>query len=101
MPPLLINAWAVIMIKAGQARGRQTLKLRPEAPSGFQLPEVSLPVLLEGEDRGVHAILSLSFQAASEGLYWFDALLEDRLLTRLPLRVVYEALGTGTLLAVA
>jgi len=94
MPPFTVNATIAIMLKAGAARGRQTLRLRPEVPAGIRLPEVSAPVFFEGEERGVNLLLPMQFQAAQEGLYWFDVILEDRLLTRIPLRVVYQPTPT-------
>src|SRR5687767_5597282 len=54
MPPLGIQLMAMIMLKAGSARGSFTVRLRPEDPRGVQLPPHELPVHLEGEDRGAN-----------------------------------------------
>lgn len=96
MPPVPVNLTALIAFKSGGARGRHSLRLRPEAPSGLRLPEVSLPVLFEGEDRGHNVLLNLALQADQEGLYWFDVLLDEQMVTRIPLRVVYQRLSLGT-----
>ena len=54
MPPAVLNFWLVIMFKAGEARGRQELKVVLEEPSGLTgQMQVSHPVLFEGLDRGV------------------------------------------------
>jgi hypothetical protein len=95
MPPFTINAWLVITLKAGAARGRNSVRLVPEAPSGLTLPSAQMPVLFESEDRGVNLVFQLNFQAEMEGLYWFDVFIEDRRLTRVPLRVVYQRVSTG------
>jgi hypothetical protein len=62
--------------------------------------EAALPVLLEGEERGVNLLLGVAFQAEQEGLYWFNVFFGDRevLLTRVPLRIVYQPqrLGAST-----
>jgi hypothetical protein len=93
MPPLPVNITLLVVLKAGSARGRHQVRITMEAPSGEQMPqEATLPVLLEGEERGVNLVLNLGFQAEQEGLYWFDVHFGDQnvLLTRVPLRIVYQ-----------
>jgi hypothetical protein len=90
MPPMAIKLWMLITLRSGAARGRRTVSIRPESPSGQQSPAIELPVLFEGEDRGQNFRTQIGFVAEHEGLYWFDVLLEDDLLTRVPLRVVYR-----------
>lgn len=85
----------VISLKADQARGRYAIKLRPEDPSGHQLPFLETPIQLEGGERGVNVVSPLQILIEHEGLYWFDVFFSagaanDRLLTRMPLRVVYR-----------
>lgn len=100
MPPFPLNVVALISLKGGRALGRHTLTLRATAPygtAGRQLPDFSVPVLFEGgEDRGVNVILNVAMQVTHEGVYWFDVKLDDALLTRMPLRVVYEWMTLGT-----
>ncbi len=93
MPTIPINLTAFVSLKSGGARGRYTIKWRAETPSGIKEPEQLFPVLFEGEDRGVNLILNLNMVVDQEGLYWFDVLLEDQLLTRIPLRIVYQRIG--------
>jgi hypothetical protein len=95
MPPQTVPVTLVVALKSGAARGRQTISVRPEAPSGRQLDRVELPVLFEGEDRGQNVIIQMQFPVEEEGLYWFDVLLGQALLTRVPLRFVYQRLQTG------
>jgi hypothetical protein len=96
MPPVPIMLVALVTLKNGSARGSRRLSLQPIAPSGFKLPGPSVPLLLEGDDdRGVNVRLVIQFQAQEEGLYWFDVLLDDELLTRMPLRVVYQVVTTN------
>jgi uncharacterized protein DUF6941 len=99
MPPVAVNLTAVILLKSGSARGRHQVRIVLEAPSGQDVgPEVHLPVLLEGEDRGVNLVVNLGFQAEDEGLYWFNVYFGDQgmLLTRIPLRIVYQPQRVGT-----
>jgi hypothetical protein len=93
MPPTATNVTILISLKSGKARGRNTIKLRLEAPSGLKLPDQLLPVLFEGDDRGVNLILNLNLVVDQEGVYWFDVLLEEQLLTRIPLRILYQRIG--------
>jgi hypothetical protein len=98
MPPVPINFTLLVVLKSGGARGRYSIRITLEAPSGVLMPnEVSLPVLFEGEERGTNFVIPVGFQAEQEGLYWFAVWLEDphapdkrEVLTRVPLRVMYQ-----------
>jgi hypothetical protein len=96
MPAIPIQLTALISFKNGAARGSARLTLQPRSPSDFKLPGPSFPILFEGdEDRGVNIRFLVQFQAQEEGLYWFDVLLDEELLTRMPLRVVYQIATTS------
>ena len=69
------------------------VRLKIVAPSHRELSVVELPMLLEGEDRGANLVLQLGFQAEEEGVYWFDVSLHDALITKVPLRVIYQRLS--------
>lgn len=91
MQPQPLNALSlVIALKAGEMRGKNTIKITPHAPSGKVLPSAETPVLFEGDERGCAIITPLAVVAEEEGLYWFDVSLEGALLTRIPLRVMYQ-----------
>lgn len=96
MPSQQLNLTLVVSLKAGAARGSHTVKIQPEAPSGLRQDALELPVLFEAEDRGQNLIVNLDFTVKEPGLYWFDVLLGDRRLTRIPLRVVYQRIRTGS-----
>lgn len=101
MPPFPLQVKGVINLKAGSARGRFAVKLRPEDPSGSQLPAMEMPVQFGGlAGGGVNLILDLGFQMELEGLYWVEVIFveapgTERLLTRIPLNVVYHPTRTG------
>jgi hypothetical protein len=88
----------VVSLKSGDARGRNTLGIWPELPSGERLPRRDMAVHFEGEDRGINAVFQIGLPVAQEGLYWFDVLLGDQVLTRIPLRIVYQPIETATTL---
>jgi hypothetical protein len=96
MPPVSVSLTAVLSFKSGAARGKHAIRLRSESPSGLRSDGPSFPVLFEGEDRGVNVLAPMAFSATEEGLYWFDVLLDEELVTRMPLRVFYQQLGLGS-----
>lgn len=95
MPPTPANLTVAIILRRGKARGRQKLKLRPEAPGGEQREtgaEVWLN-LVGDEEAGANVVIDFSgFAVDREGLWWFDVLFgdADQLLARIPLRVRYD-----------
>jgi hypothetical protein len=90
MPPVNISLTALIVFRSGDAKGTYAVTLQPVFPSGLKPQYISAPILLEGEDRGAHLIFDLNFQAREEGLYWFDVSIKGELVTRIPLRVLYQ-----------
>jgi hypothetical protein len=90
MPSVPVKVTMLIGLRAGGAKGRRALKLQPETPAGTTLPELIMPVLFEGDERSANLIIDVPFTAELEGLYWFDVLLDERRLTRIPLRIVYR-----------
>jgi len=93
IPSTTLNLNALISLKSGSARGRGIVKLRVETPSGLKLPDQLLPVLFEGDDRGVNLIVAFNMVIDQEGVYWFNVLLDERFLTRVPLRILYQRIG--------
>jgi hypothetical protein len=92
-----------IALKSGSARGRFAIDVEREKPSGEVSPIFSFPVLFEGEERGVNIVVNALFEPDQEGLYWFNVRLTDPqerpaadrpLLTRVPLRAVYQPMPT-------
>lgn len=95
MPAFVVSAKLAIVLKAGETRGRYAIKLRPEAPDGRHLPEQEQAIQLDGGHSGLNLISDVQFAVELEGIYWFDVIFvagegEERLLTRVPLRIVYQ-----------
>ena len=53
-------------------------------------------MLFEGEDRGSNLIIQTGFEFDAEGLYWFDVALDGHRVTRIPFRMLYQLVSTGT-----
>jgi hypothetical protein len=98
MPALSLEGlFLVVTLWADKTKGRYELKVRPEAPSGIQEQPLVLPVnFRETGNKGVDTILPMPYTVTEEGVYWFDILFasptggEDRLLSRIPLNVMYQ-----------
>jgi hypothetical protein len=104
MPPFILDRLTMLVaIRADQARGRHGIKIRPEAPSGLQMQSVEQGVTIQSGATGINLILPLVLPITEEGVYWFDVFLTgpapqaDRLLTRVPLEIVYapQRVGAG------
>lgn len=99
MPPFLVgdrDLRMVIALKSDQARGRVTVKIVVEDPSGARIPVGESDVTLQPGNLGANFNIGLNFAVQHEGVYWFDVLLggprnqQDQLMTRVPLEVVYQ-----------
>jgi len=95
MPEFPLNMKAIVALKSGFCRGKYTVTVKPRTPSGQELAAVNLPVLLEGDDRGTNLVLHFALGVKEEGLYWFDVLIEEKLLTSMPLRILYQRFAGG------
>lgn len=78
----------LICLRSGEAKGNFRLWVRGNSPSGKQQELFSLPIELKGGDHGVNAIVAATIGVHEDGLYWFDVILDDHTLTRIPLMVV-------------
>ncbi len=97
MPTMPFRANLVMILKAGRARGRHELRIVLELPDGGSKEPVISSLNFEGEDdRGVQLVSPLIMTLTHEGLHWFAVYLDGRLLTRLPLRVVYARITGPT-----
>jgi hypothetical protein len=94
MPPFTIKVSILIAFKSGDFKGKQDVKITPVAPSGQVLPGISVPILLEGADKGANVNITYVFDAQEEGLYWFNVTLNGKLITRMPLRTIYQKMLT-------
>lgn len=95
MPPTNVSVTALISFKSGEHRGSAEVKFVGRNPDHKVFATSVLPILLEGDERGSNSIVNLNMQVNQEGLYWFDVLIGERLLTRMPLRIVYQRLVSG------
>jgi len=96
MPSFKIEFSILVAFKSGDAKGKQELKVTPIAPSGKELPGISLPILFEGAERGTNVNIGYALETQEEGLYWFDVTLNGKSFTKMPLRIIYQRMQTTT-----
>ena len=90
MPPVNWRMKLVLSLKPDRARGRHEIKIVPEEPSGEVEAPMQLSVYMDGEERGQNIIFDVAYTFTLEGLYWFQVLFDDALLTKMPFRVKYQ-----------
>lgn len=99
MPPFVLterDLRMVLSLKPDKARGRFSIKIVAEAPSGVRTPIAEYDLNLAAGNRGVNLNIGVNFAFQDEGVYWFDVILggprsqEDQLMTRVPLEVLYQ-----------
>lgn len=95
MQTTLLSFMVFISFKSGFMRGKQRIALRPQSPTGKELPAMEFPVLFEGDnDRGPAIGFQVNWPVEEEGVFWWDLYLNEELVTRMPLRVTYQRLRT-------
>lgn len=82
----------LIGLKSGDLRGDHVVILEMRDPDGLMGRSRAYPITFEGGEQGLNLILPFDIRPSSAGVYWFSVLLEERVLTRVPIGVVYETI---------
>ncbi|MGD0799282.1 MAG: hypothetical protein ABR910_16320 [Acidobacteriaceae bacterium] len=90
MQPMQVQLTLALILKSGEMKGQYYLKVRYNSPGEVKTEGPSLPCYFEGGDRGLQTVIPLGFLATEPGIYWFDLLLDGQILTRMPVRVMYQ-----------
>jgi hypothetical protein len=90
MPPVTINLFAIISFKSGRSGGKYNFKLVSTTPSNEKMQEYTIPLVLEKNGKSANVIINLNLLVKEEGLYWFDVLLNDKFITKIPLHIEYQ-----------
>ena len=81
----------LVGLKSGPTVGEFTLKVGVTRPNGEKKHDViTFPVSLLGGEQGQNFIINIGLGIEEDGLHWFDVMLDDELLTRIPLVVTSE-----------
>ena len=79
-----------IGLKSGPVIGEHVIKIIAENPLGKRQEVATFPVKFEGKDHGQNLIVHLNLGIENDGLCWFDVVIDDEVLTRIPLIVARE-----------
>ncbi|PWU01394.1 MAG: hypothetical protein C5B51_23050 [Terriglobia bacterium] len=93
VPQPVIQLNLVVMLKAGTlGAGKYKIKIIIQKPDGNRSPENILEAFFSGsDDNGVMAVAPLVFPSPLEGLHWIDVYFEQSLITRIPMRVLFQS----------
>ncbi len=102
MPPQVLPFMIVISFQGRDScEANKSIAIRPKSPTGVDLPAMEFPVLFEGDaDRGMALAFPVQWVPPEEGLFWWDVYLNQELVTRMPLRVIYQRMALPTTLTV-
>ncbi len=90
MQPQPIQLTMAIILKSDQMVGQYHVRIRVTSPQGTQTLGQEILFVFEGGPRGVQTILPVGMIATEPGLYWFDIMIENDVITRVPLTVLYQ-----------
>jgi hypothetical protein len=94
IPPGQIRQNLYLSFVAGDAKGRLAFAIRPEKPSGEQLPAQNLALTFDGRPNHINnVVVDFQIEIDQEGLWWFDVMCEGAVLGRIPLVIVYQRIG--------
>jgi hypothetical protein len=96
MPEINITASILISFKSGDVKGKWELKVKPVSPGGKELPGFNGPLMFEGGHRGANVVIQYVLSAKEEGTYWFDVMLNDKSITKMPLKIIYTKAQIST-----
>ena len=82
---------ALLAFKSGNAKGKYLLQIIMVSPSGKRKQVAELPITFLGNEQGVNVRAMMGIQLDEEGLFWYEVRIDDRMLTRMPLRISYES----------
>lgn len=82
----------VVILKSGDlGGGKFGMRIALMKPDGSQSSSQPVDIFFNGaDDNGVAVVSPITIPTPEEGLHWFDVYFEERLITRIPLRVLYQ-----------
>jgi hypothetical protein len=89
MPEFQATFLLYLSFKSGSAKGTYEAGVVLVNPNGEEEQRMTIPFFCEGEERGNNIKIALNLLIKRPGLYWFNILLADQMITRVPLRVIH------------
>lgn len=99
MPYPMIQTNLVVILKAGDlASSQYRINITLTKPDGSELPSQDTEAFFQGSgENGVSLVAPILIPNPDEGLHWFNIHFEDQLLTRVPMRVLYQRIQLAQL----
>jgi len=91
IPKTTVPFALLISFIPGEARGSARVQVQMEEPSNLKREPLEFTVHFDAPSNPVNLILNFQLDIEQPGLYWFDVLLDGRLITRVPLLLQYQA----------
>jgi hypothetical protein len=84
---VLPNLIFVLMLRAGNRRGKVVCELYMVNPSGkrIKIGKQEIPDIGDSPEKGINAVIPAAFKWDKPGLYWFEVYVEGKRLTRSPM----------------
>ncbi len=95
MQPVPVQITLALVLKSGFMRQKSKVTFKPISPSGVEVASIEFSVLFEGDERGVQLSLPFAMVLAEEGLYWCEIAVDGMLITKIPLRILYQRTAAG------
>ena len=95
MVPSQVQLTLAVILKSGSLSQQSKVTFQPVAPSGKRLPQLQWNVLFEGQERGVVITIPIGMMLDEQGLYWCEIAVEGMVLTKIPLRILYQQVRSG------
>ena len=85
--PIGVQLTIFVSLKSGEVVGDFEVGVRVNSPEGKDRPLSRWPVEFKGGEHGANLKIDFVLTNPTPGLYWFDVLWDDEILTRIPLRL--------------
>lgn len=90
MPPHEWEFNLALLFVSGSYVGKAALAVAVQSPDGLRKPIHSAEHFFEGGERGANFLFQMKFMFKTEGLYWFEIYMDEKHVTRVPLRIMYN-----------
>jgi hypothetical protein len=70
--------------------GKHAAKIKVIMPGGGEWESPTFTIFLDSLERGQNIIANFTLAVKQEGLYWVEFLLNGRVKSRMPFRIIYE-----------
>jgi hypothetical protein len=96
LEPFQHSMFAALSFVSGDARGRHTVVMEIEPPSGLKKQIASVDVQFEGGNKAAAIAAQINITLDAEGVHWIHVLLDGAPTTQIPLEVQYRRVpGAG------